>query len=179
VNSTRLGEIFSGKVFKVTRDKVSIPGKGEFIREIVRHSGAVVIVPLISDTEVLLVKQYRFAADARLWELPAGTLEPGESPQECAVRELEEETGYRAGQIRPLLEFYSTPGFCDEFMHLFAARELTPGRQELDEDESLVTERFRLQRAKEMVAAGEIRDAKTIVGLAAVSGWLNIDLPSK
>jgi ADP-ribose pyrophosphatase len=179
VNSTQLGEVFSGKIFKVTRDKVSIPGKGEFIREIVRHSGAVVIVPLISETEVLLVKQYRFAAEAQLWEVPAGTLEPGESPRECAARELEEETGYRAGQIQPLLEFYSTPGFCDEFMRLFTARELTPGRQELDADEALVAERVHLERAKEMVATGEIRDAKTIIGLAAVSGWLNIDLPSK
>ena len=179
MNNTQIGEIFKGKVFRVTRDRVSIPGKGEFVREIVRHTGAVVIVPLVSETEVLLVKQYRFAADAQLWEVPAGTLEPGESVQECAARELEEETGYRAGEIRLVLEFYSTPGFCDELMHLFIARKLGPGRQKLDGDESLVTERFHLEQAKEMVVAGEIRDAKTIIGLAAVSGWLNLNLPSK
>ena len=178
MKTTQLGEVFAGKVFRVTRDKVSIPGKGDVIREIVRHAGAVAIVPLVSSTEVLLVKQYRFATKADLWEVPAGTLEPHESPQQCAARELEEETGYRAGEIWPVLRFFTTPGFCDELMHLFVARNLTPGRQKLDRDESLVTETFQLDRARDMIVAGEIRDAKTIVGLAAVSDWLNLNVPS-
>ena len=177
MKKTQLGEVFRGRVFRVTRDKVAIPGKGEVVREIVRHSGAVIIAPLISATEILLIKQYRFAAEAELWEIPAGTLEPGESPDQCAARELEEETGYRAGELQPVLHFYSTPGFCDEFMHLFVARNLTPGRQKLDADESLVTERFQLDRAREMILTGEIRDAKTIVGLAAVSDWLKLSAP--
>ena len=172
MKSRQLGEVFAGKVFAVTRDKVTIPGKGEVVREIVRHAGAAAIVPLVSDTEVLLVKQYRFAAMADLWEIPAGTLEPGESPEECAARELEEEIGYRAGEIRLVLRFYTTPGFCNELMHLFVARNLTPGRQKLDKDESLVTGTFQLDRARAMIVAGEICDAKTIVGLAAVSDWL-------
>jgi len=179
VKATPLGEIFTGRVFRVTRATVSIPGKGEVIRDIVRHSGAVAIVPLVSQREVLLVRQYRFAADAHLWEIPAGTLEPGESPRDCAARELEEETGYRAGEIRLVLQFYSTPGFCDELMHLFIAQDLSGGRQKLDLDESLVTEKFQLDRAREMVIGGEIRDAKTIIGLAAVSGWLNLDFPAR
>ena len=177
MKNTQLGEVFRGRVFRVTRDKVAIPGKGKVVREIVRHSGAVVIAPLISATEILLIKQYRFPAEAELWEIPAGTLEPGESPDQCAARELEEETGYRAGEIQPVLHFYSTPGFCDELMHLFVARNLTPGRQKLDADESLVTERFQLDRAREMILTGEIRDAKTIVGLAAVSDWLKLSAP--
>jgi len=177
VKNTQLGEVFRGRVFRVTRDKVAIPGKGEVVREIVRHSGAVIIAPLISATEILLINQYRFAAEAELWEIPAGTLEPGESPEQCAARELEEETGYRAGEIQPVLHFYSTPGFCDEFMHLFVARNLTPGRQKLDADESLEVERFSLDRAREMILTGEIRDAKTIVGLAAVSDWLKLSAP--
>ena len=179
MRSTKLGEVFRGRVFRVTRDKVEIPGKGNVIREIVRHSGAVVIVPLVSATEILLINQYRFATGSELWEIPAGTLEPGESPEQCAARELEEETGYRAGEIRPVLHFYSTPGFCDELMHLFIARNLMPGRQKLDADESLVTERFQLDRSREMILTGEIRDAKTIVGLAAVSDWLKLNAPTK
>jgi len=178
VKNTQLGEVFAGKVFTVTRDRVTIPGKGDVVREIVRHTGAVAIVPLMSDTEVLLVKQYRFAAGADLWEIPAGTLEPGESAEQCAARELEEETGYRAGDMQPVLRFYTTPGFCDELMHLFIARNLTPGRQKLDSDESLVTGTFQLDRARAMIVAGEIRDAKTIVGLAAVSKWLNLNRSS-
>jgi ADP-ribose pyrophosphatase len=178
VKNTQLGKVFAGKVFTVTRDEVTIPGKGDVVREIVRHAGAAAIVPLMSDTEVLLVRQYRFAAEADLWEIPAGTLEPGESPEQCAARELEEETGHRAGEIQLVLRFYTTPGFCNELMHLFVARNLTPGRQKLDTDESLVTGTFQLDRARAMIASGEIRDAKTIVGLAAVSEWLNLNAPS-
>jgi len=177
VKNSELGEVFRGRVFRVTRDRVAIPSKGEVVREIVRHSGAVVIAPLISATEIVLIKQYRFAANAELWEMPAGTLEPGESREQCAARELEEETGYRAGEIQPVLHFYSTPGFCDELMHLFIARKLAPGRQKLDADESLVTDRFHLDHAREMILTGEIRDAKTIVGLAAVSDWLKLNDP--
>jgi ADP-ribose pyrophosphatase len=178
VSDIQLGEMFRGRVFKVTRDKVLVPGKGEVIRDVVRHSGAVAIVPLISPMEVLLIKQYRFAVNSYLWEIPAGTLESGESREACAARELEEETGYRAGEIQLLLQFYSTPGFCDELMCLFMARNLAIGRQKLDTDESLAVATFQLKCAQEMIVAGEIRDAKTIVGLAAVSGWLNLDTRS-
>lgn len=129
------------------------------------HPGSVVVVPALGPTHLLLIRQYRYAAGEALWELPAGALEPGEDPEPAAYRELEEETGYRAGSMELLAQFYPTPGFCTERMWLFLAGGLEPTRQSLDADEAISVHRMTLGRARAMVGSGEIRDGKTIIGV--------------
>jgi ADP-ribose pyrophosphatase len=162
ISSRRL---YSGRLVRL--DLLQVRGVGDRIhdREVVRHPGAVAIVPLL-DGKVLLVRQYRAPIDKEIWELPAGTIEPGEEPLECAKRELEEETGYRAREWRKLAEFYTTPGFCDERMLLFLARGLEPrpGARPAEE-ESLEVRAFTFAEAKQMLLRGELEDAKTIIGL--------------
>jgi ADP-ribose pyrophosphatase len=162
ISSRRL---YSGRLVQL--DLLQVRGAGDRIheREVVRHPGAVAIVPLL-DGKVLLVRQYRAPIDKEIWELPAGTIEPGEEPLECAKRELEEETGYRAREWRKLAEFYTTPGFCDERMVLFLARGLEPQPEARPaEEESLEVRAFTFTEAKQMLLRGELEDAKTIIGL--------------
>ncbi len=134
-------------------------------REVVRHPGAVLIVPRLGPERVVLVSNYRIAVDKNLWELPAGTLEGDESPPDAAARELEEETGYRAGRIEPLGQFYSSPGFCDELIHVFVAQELSFVGQRLEPHEQIEAHDFGWSEALAMIDNGEIRDGKTIAGL--------------
>lgn len=140
--------------------------RGRFHREIVVHPGAAVVLPLLSDHEMVMIRNLRPAAGEELIELPAGTFESGEPPQECAGRELEEETGYRAGRIEALGEFYTSPGICTELMHAFVARDLVRTAQDLDDTEHIRVEIVGLQCALQMVATGLIRDGKTIATLA-------------
>lgn len=134
-------------------------------REVVRHPGAVVVVPQLGLDRVVLLKNYRIAIDEHLWELPAGTLEPNESPLDAAVRELEEETGYRPGRIEPMGEFFTSPGFCDELIHLFATQELTFVGQRLEPHEQIEAHDFGWSEVLAMIDDGRIKDAKTIAGL--------------
>jgi len=134
-------------------------------REVVRHPGAVVIVPQLGPDRVVLVKNYRIAIDEHLWELPAGTLEPNESPLDAATRELEEETGYRPGRIEPMGEFYTSPGFCDELIHMFVAHDLTFVGQRLEPHEQIEAHDFAWSDALAMIDDGQIKDGKTIAGL--------------
>ena len=144
-------------------------------RGVVRHPGIAVIVPILDDGQIVIMRQYRYSLDGELWELPAGTLngreENGrmlstESPIECARRELLEETGFEAGRIEPLLDCYTMPGSNDEVIHLFAAHDLTKREQSLDVGEVILEVRgFSADEITEMIRKGEIRDAKTIVGL--------------
>lgn len=129
------------------------------------HPGAVVVVALVRPGVVLLLRQYRHAVGAELVELPAGTLEPNEAPETCAARELAEETGRRAGTLKHLTTFWSSPGILREKMHLFLAQDLTDAAQSLDEDEVIEVVEVALSDAVEMVRDGRIADAKTIVGL--------------
>jgi ADP-ribose pyrophosphatase len=163
--------VFSGKVVRLRLERVALPGGGEATREIVEHPGAVVIVPLTEAGEVVLVRQYRKAIGRVTWELPAGTLEPGEEPAACARRELKEETGLEASEWHPVIEFYSSPGFCTEKMYLFRARGLSQGPAATDPDERISCGRFLLDEALEMARRGEIADAKTLVGLLAAKYW--------
>jgi ADP-ribose pyrophosphatase len=162
----RLGtrEIFKGRTIHVAVDTVRLPNDREMNVELVHHRGAVAIVPLIED-DVLLVRQYRHATGGWLLEIPAGTLEPDEKPEACAVRETEEETGYRPAELEPLGWIWPTPGFCDEKIWLFLARGLEETRQHLDEDEVLELERLPLREAVDKAARGEIHDGKTICAL--------------
>lgn len=156
--------IFKGRVFDVRVDAVR-EGEVEYERDIVVHKGSAVIVPLFDDGTVALVRQYRHAAQEYLLEVPAGSLEDGEYPLEGAIRELEEEIGYRAGKIEKLTEFYVSPGFLTEKMHVFLATDLLESAQRLDDDEIVEIVRIPLAEAVEMTRDGRIEDAKTIVGL--------------
>ncbi len=158
-------DIYSGRIIELSIETVLLPGGREAKREVVRHPGSVAIVPLISPDEVILIKQFRYCAGKALWEIPAGTLEADETPIECAGRELIEETGYSAGTLEPMGGFFTAPGFCTEFLHLFTATDLKPCASELDDDEQLTVHKVSLEEALRKISSGEIIDAKTMVGL--------------
>ena len=156
--------IFKGRIFDLRVDTIR-EGEIEYKREIVVHAGSAVIVPVFDDGTVALVRQYRHAADGFQLELPAGGVEPGETFEQAAARELEEEIGFRAGKIEKLTEFFVSPGFLTEKMYVFLATELTASVQSLDDDEIVEIVRIPLADAVEMARDGRIEDAKTIVGL--------------
>jgi ADP-ribose pyrophosphatase len=157
--------IYEGRIVRFRLDTVALPDGSTAIREIIGTPGAVVIVPLTADGQVRMVRQYRSAAGEFLLELPAGTLEPNESPAQAAPRELAEETGDHAACWRRLTGFYTLPGICDEYLHLFLATSLTPGPTSQEADEFIEVVTLPLDEALAMVRRGEIRDAKTIIGL--------------
>jgi ADP-ribose pyrophosphatase len=159
---------FEGRVVDVFRDTVRVLRDGEereSVYDLVHHPGATAIVPLFEDGSVALLHQFRYAVGTAIWEIPAGTLEPDEPFLECARRELEEEIGHRAGRWTPLATFYTSPGFCDEELHVFLAEDLSPGRVGPDPDEHLEVVRVPLAEAVAWIGSGRIVDAKTIVGL--------------
>jgi ADP-ribose diphosphatase len=164
---TRLSSrrVYEGKVLNLRVDRAALPGGGEAIREVVEFHGGVAILALDNANRVLLIRQYRYAVGETIWELPAGMLEPGEMPQVCAERELEEETGYHAARLELLSRFYSTPGATDEVLHVYLATGLTPGGRRLEADERIEVTLTAWQEALAMVERGEIRDGKTIIGL--------------
>jgi ADP-ribose pyrophosphatase len=138
------------------------------VREVVRHPGAVLILPVRNDGRLVLIRNERIAAQERLWEFPAGTLKPDEEPAAAAARELEEETGYSASSWRRIGEFFTSPGFADELIHVFLASQLTPGRMRLDPGESIEVVSLTTDEVDRMVRSGEVRDGKT---LAALELW--------
>jgi len=166
--SSRL--VYEGRLVRLRVDEVALRSGRRTAREVVEARGAVGIVALDDEGRVLLVRQFRRPAGRELWEIPAGTLESGEAPVDCARRELAEETGFRAQEFRPLVGFYTSPGFCDEWLHLFLAVGLSPGEQAPEDDESIQVARIPLAEALSMIRAGEICDAKTIVGLLLAAG---------
>lgn len=157
--------IYRGPVFAVRQDRVVEPGGVRAVRDVVVHTGSVVLLPVTSDGRVLLVRQYRHAVGCFLWELVAGRIDPGERPLAAARRELAEETGYRARSFRRLLEYFPTPGFLSERMVVFLVRGLRPGAARPEEDERLIVRSFSLPRLERMICAGVIRDGKTILSL--------------
>lgn len=159
---------FEGRVFSVTSDKVQEPNGIVALRDVVRHSGSVVILAIDdsrSGPRVLLERQYRYAADSYLWELPAGRIDPGESPLAGAKRELLEETGYRARSWKRALFFYPSPGFVDETMTVYLARGLAQGEAQPEEDEAIACRLVPLPRALSMIRSGAIRDGKTVASV--------------
>lgn len=167
---------YTGRIIDLDVDTVRFPDGSTGELEIIRHPGASAVVPFLSeptgeDPQVLLIRQYRYAASSYLYEIPAGRLEPGETPEDCARRELEEETGCRAQRVEALTSIYTTPGFTDERIHLFAAYGLTAGQVQRDADEFLEVVTKPLTEALAMIARGEIVDGKTIVGLLFVAGF--------
>ncbi len=157
--------IFEGKMISLRLDRVRLQNGQETTREIVQHPGAVAILATTDQDKVVLVRQYRYAIGQFTLELPAGKLEAGEDPQQAALRELAEETGYNAREVHHALTFYSTPGFSDEMMHLYEAHHLVDGAQHTDDDEfvdCLVASRAEVSS---WITQGKIVDAKTLVGL--------------
>jgi len=157
--------LLQARKFTVERREYEVPGRGIARRELVVHPGAVAIIPLLSSDSVVMIRNYRFAAGQELLELPAGTLEAGEAHMDCAARELEEETGYKAAKIEPLCEFYTTPGFTNELMHVFLATDLIKTQQNLDATEQIRVEIMPLDDAVKAATDGRIIDSKTIAAL--------------
>jgi ADP-ribose pyrophosphatase len=168
--------VYAGRVISLDIDQVRFPDGSSGELEIVRHPGASAIVPLLSDLhgpdpQVLLIRQYRYAADGYLYEIPAGRLEAGEVPLDCAIRELKEETGCTAERMQPLVSMFTTPGFTDERIHFFVASELTRGESKPDIDEFAESVPMPFTRALEMIRTGEIQDTKTAFALLYVAGF--------
>ncbi len=168
--------IHTGKIVHLDVDTVRFPDGSTGELEMFRHPGASAVVPFLSDPagddpQVLLIKQYRYASGGYLYEIPAGRLDPGEAPADCARRELKEETGCSAERVDRLTTIFTTPGFCDEQIHLFMAVGLTQGESAREKDEFLEVETLPLSRALAMVESGEIRDSKTVVGLLYAAGF--------
>jgi ADP-ribose pyrophosphatase len=138
-------------------------------REIVEHRGATAIVPVLGDGRVVLVRQYRYAAATELLEIPAGTLEPHEAPEDCARRELEEETGYKCLEMKKMLEVFLAPGYSTERIHIYLAKGLSETKTRMEDDERINVEKVPISTALEMVKSGKIQDAKTISGLYVAS----------
>jgi ADP-ribose pyrophosphatase len=168
--------VYTGKVISLDVDTVRFPDGSVGEIEMVRHGGASAIVPFLSDPagedpQVLLIRQYRYAAEGYLYEIPAGRLNEGENPRDCAFRELKEETGCSAEGMEHLYTMYTTPGFTDERIHLFMATGLIAGETKHEADEFLELQPMLLSRALQMVEAGEIQDAKTALGLLFAAGF--------
>ena len=165
--------IFDGRIVKLSVDRVRLPNGNVAELEMIRHQGAAAAVPVDADRNVLMVRQYRHAAGSWLLEVPAGKLDPGEPPETCALREVEEETGFRPERLIPMGWIFTTPGFTDEKIWLYAATDLQAARQELEDDEVLTVEKLPLDRAVELAASGEIRDAKSVCALLRVSRFID------
>ena len=158
-------ELFRGRVFRLVERKLVLPNGRRTTFSVVEHPGAVAVVPVFDDGDVLLIRQFRPSIDKEIYEIPAGTLEPGEKPLATAKREIVEETGFQARRWRKLTSFYTAPGFCTELIHVYEARGLSPAHAEGDADEILRPVRVSLKEALSYIRRGRIRDAKSIAGL--------------
>jgi ADP-ribose pyrophosphatase len=170
VSSTRL---YSGRVVNLDLDSVRVPDDSIGQLEMLRHPGAAAVVPFLDppgggDPQVVLIRQFRHAADGFIWEVPAGRLDGGEPPESCAARELEEETGMRARRLERLTTIHTTPGFTDERIHLFLADGLEPGAEHREADEFMELHTLRWAQVLRMIERGEIVDGKTLVSLLFV-----------
>ena len=166
---------YEGIIVNVRRDTVLLDNGRAAGREVVEHPGGVCVVAVTDGGDIVLVRQYRYAVGAELLEVPAGKLERGEDPFACAVRELSEETGYTAREWSPLLKLHSSPGFCEETLHVYLATGLTQEGAHPDEDEILCVEHVKFSQFKEMIIRGEISDSKTAAGALAAAARLGIE----
>ena len=162
--------IFRGRVFTVQADRVRLPHGTETTMEVIRHPVSLVILPMPDPDRVILVRQYRYAIDRWIWELPAGGTDPGETPSQAAVRECHEEVGLVPGRLKRVGAFYPTPGYCDELMVFFKATDLrTPARAaEPDPDEHIETRAFTLSEARKILVTDDVPDMKTALGLTLI-----------
>lgn len=158
-------KVFDGNLLKVYADNVELPNGNKAVREIIRHPGAVAVVPMLSDGSVVMVRQYRYPMADTMLEIPAGKLDYGEKPEDCAVRELAEETGYVARSLKKLTSIATTPGFTDEVIHIYLAQDLEMTEQHTDEDEFINMEVYTKGDLRQMIDNGVLIDAKTLIGL--------------
>jgi len=157
--------IYRGRIINVRDDEVVLPDGRVTRREIVEHKDVVAVVALDDEDNVLLVKQYRKPVEKALLEIPAGGIDDGESPDECAVREMQEETGYRPGILQKIGGLYASPGYCSEYLHLYLATDLVPGKLTADDDEQIELIRVPLEQIPELISSGQICDAKSVATL--------------
>lgn len=158
-------KVFDGKIIKVSVDTVRLPNGKEATRELVKHPGAVAVVPILNGERVVLVRQYRYPVNGVTLEIPAGKLDVGEHPDNCVIRELKEETGYVANKIKKVTSIYTAPGFSNEIIHLYIANDLHFDKMCPDEDEFINVEIYSRNEIRSMIRKGEIVDAKTLTGL--------------
>jgi len=165
-------EAFHGRIFRVEVDRVTLPSGHTLDMEVVRHPGSVVLLPIPEPGSIVLIRQYRYTLRRHIWELPAGSLKPGEDPDTAAIRECEEEIGLRPGSIERLQGFYPTPGYCDELMIFYRCGDLHPpppdSTARKDDDEDIEPRTFTVAEARALVSRGEIVDLKTVAGLSLV-----------
>lgn len=167
---------YTGRVINVDHDRVEFPDGSRTVLEMVRHPGAAAVVPFLDDPRdpdprVLLIRQFRHAADDFIWEVPAGTLGPGEEPERCAHRELEEEAGWRAARVEHLTTIFTTPGFTDERIHLYLATGLSRSQARPEHDEFISVHEIRWSEVGRMIRRGQIRDAKSLCTLFYVQSF--------
>ncbi len=165
MNNRRLSSeyVYEGRIIKLRVDRVELPDGRRTIREVMEHPGAAVIVPIDDDGNVRLVRQYRDAIGKQLLEVPAGKLDPGETPDDCARRELREELGLIAGRLTRLTSFYSSPGFCDEILHVFLAEDLRQEEEQSDGEEFIEPEQRSMEPLADLLA--EFEDGKSLIGV--------------
>ncbi|MBZ0136532.1 MAG: NUDIX hydrolase [Planctomycetes bacterium] len=166
-------KVYEGKLFNVVKVTLQNEDGQSVVRDVVEHPGAACIIPMLDNDTVLLIEQWRIGAKRPLWEIPAGTLDPGEDPLACAARELEEETGYKAGKLEHLFTMFPSPGIVDEKMHIFVATGLTPGQTNFDDDEDIKSKPFSFRDLRVQLKANNIKDGKTIAAL----GYLMVFKP--
>ena len=157
--------LLSTRLFTVEHREYPRAGGEPVRRDVIVHPGAVVILPILDERRIVMIRNYRYTVEQELWELPAGTLEPNEAPIDTALRELEEEAGYRAGQMTKMVEFFTSPGILTERMHAFVATNLTPVGQNLQGTEQISVKVLDIERVRRMLTTGEIHDGKTIAVL--------------
>jgi ADP-ribose pyrophosphatase len=169
--------LHEGRIFNLVKENYTLENGVSSEMDFIQHPGAAAMVPVLNDNEVVLIKQYRHAIREFIWEIPAGTLDPNESPLSCARRELIEEIGYSADDWHQLGTITPLPGCSDERIHIFLALGLKPATQHLDDDEMIKVHKLKLSEALQMIPAGEIRDGKTISGLYLAYHWLRKNRP--
>ena len=170
ITPREIRKVYAGRIFTVQIESITLPKGGNLEAEVIRHPGSVVIVPVTDAGDIILVRQYRHAIGRWAWELPAGSLKPGEDVKQAAIRECHEEIGLIPSRVEPLGAFFPTPGYCDEEMFFFRASSLaeTDEKAAVDEDEDIEVQVFDVREARDMVRRGEISDMKTVVALTLV-----------
>lgn len=165
--------VYKGKIFNLERDIITLPNGRETVRETIRHGGAAAMIPVDKDGKIIFVRQYRHSARKEVLEIPAGTIEKGENPYDCAIREIQEETSYKAGKMTFLLKMYSAIGFCSEVIYIYLAENLEKGNFNMDDDEFITNERYTIEESIELINNGVICDSKTITAIFAYKEYLS------
>lgn len=164
--------VYKGKIFNLEKDVITLPDGRETVRETIRHGGAAAMIPIDNEGKIIFVRQYRHSAGKEVLEIPAGTIEKGEDPYNCAIREIQEETSYKAGKMTFLFKMFSAIGFCSEQIYIYLAENLEKGEFNMDEDEFITIERYTLKESIELIYKGEICDSKTISAIFAYKDYI-------